>query len=354
MSRSRATSSGCAIRGAAAHENCLRGQEVHDAPEPVRAQGGAGRDEIDDRVCEPEPRRGLDRARDGNELACDPTLREQPLRRDGVRGRDPESLEVGSGRNIGVGRRRDRECASPEPELGEHRDGRLRLGDEVRSGDPEIDHAVLDVLGNVVGAHEQQVDRRVRAGNDQRSLGRFERQPGVGEQPKRRLRQAALRRDRDGETSVPAYPSERRAHARPRGLDGTAMVRRPSRPTSPSVELTPCPCLPSRSLEDEAVAARSVPQPLGDAGHGRCRGRHTLGDLEVRHPLLEQQRRLPPVRQRLQLGQRAEVAQEPPRLVARSQKQHGVGQCVQPGDGLDRLSGRPGRDGSRCHVAMLA
>ena len=50
----------------------------------------------------------------------------------------------------------------------------LCLGDEVRAGDAEIDDTVLDVLGHVVRTHEQEIDGRVGAGDEQRALGRLE------------------------------------------------------------------------------------------------------------------------------------------------------------------------------------
>ena len=60
------------------------------------------------------------------------------------------------------------------------------------------------------------------------------------------------------------------------------------------------------------------------------------------HALLEQEGRLPPVRQRLELGQRAEVAEEAPRLVARAQERTASASVVETGDGLDGLPGLPG------------
>ena len=90
-----------------------------------------------------------------------------------------------------------------------------------------------------------------------------------------------------------------------------------------------------RPVERDAVAAGAMPQPLRDAGHGGGRGRDTLGDLEVRHASLEQARGLPAVRERLELGQRAEIAQEAAHLVARPQREDRVGEVVEPGELLD-------------------
>ena len=90
-----------------------------------------------------------------------------------------------------------------------------------------------------------------------------------------------------------------------------------------------------RPVERDPVAAGAVPQPLRDARHRGGARRHAFGDLDVRDVLLEQLRRLPPVRERFELGERAEIAQEAARLVARAQGQHRVGQVVEPGNLLD-------------------
>ena len=99
-----------------------------------------------------------------HELDLDPTLGEQATGRDGVRGRHAQAVEIGElllRRVLGHGRL---EGAAGETELRERGHLRVRLGDEVRARDPEVDDAVLHVLRNVRRAHEQQVDRRVRAG----------------------------------------------------------------------------------------------------------------------------------------------------------------------------------------------
>ena len=51
--------------------------------------------------------------------------------------------------------------------------------------------------------------------------------------------------------------------------------------------------------------------------------------------LLEQADGLPAVSERLELGERAEVAQEAPRLVARAKREDGVREVVEPGELLD-------------------
>ena len=84
-------------------------------------------------------------------------------------------------------------------------------------------------------------------------------------------------------------------------------------------------------------------------------GDDALGDLEVRHLLLQQANDLPAVRQRLQLGDGAEVAEEAFRVVAIAQDEEGVGEIVEAGELLDRLArGLLGSCLRRRHVSMLA
>ena len=87
----------------------------------------------------------------------------------------------------------------------------LRLGDEVRAGDPDVHDAVLDVLRDVVRPDEQQVDRRVLAGDVQRALARLEAESRRGEQLERGRRHPSLRGDGDEQAAFRA----RRAHAAP-------------------------------------------------------------------------------------------------------------------------------------------
>ena len=200
-------------RAAAADQDRLGGEQRADQPQAVGARGRAGRDEIDDRVGEPEARRRLDRAGDGDELGRDAALVEQHLRRDGIRRRDPEAVEIGDRGLRGIVRDRSLQRAAREPELGERDDVGIRLDDEVRPRHAEVDDAVLDVLGNVARAHEQEVDGSVGARHHERALGRLEREPGIGAQPQRRLGHPALGRDGQREAAVLAGPRER-AHRR--------------------------------------------------------------------------------------------------------------------------------------------
>ena len=83
----------CLERGVAATSTACDSSSVPTQPQPVRARSRARRDEVDDRVREPEARRGLDRAGHGHELRLDAEPLEARSRRDGVRGRDAEPVE---------------------------------------------------------------------------------------------------------------------------------------------------------------------------------------------------------------------------------------------------------------------
>ena len=77
------------------------------------------------------------------------------------------------------------------------------LADEVGPRDPAVDDAVLHVLGNVGRAHEQDVDRRVPAGERERALARLlGPEARVLEQMERRLAQAPLDRERDSQDAA--------------------------------------------------------------------------------------------------------------------------------------------------------
>ena len=72
------------------------------------------------------------------------------------------------------------------------------LAHQVEPGDPAVDDAVLDVLGNVGGADEQDLDRCVPARKRERALPRLlGAEARVLEQVERGIAQPAL--DRDGD-----------------------------------------------------------------------------------------------------------------------------------------------------------
>ena len=156
----------------------------------------------------------------------------------------------------------------------------------------------------------------------------------------------------------PASAQRRSAGSAIRPLAGTASVSRPFSPARVNgahrraFRLTRSSATP--------VAAGPVLEPLRDARHRRGGGGHALGDLEVGHALVEQQDRLPAVRQRLELGQRAEVAQEALHLVGGAQRQDRRRELVEPGDRLDVVVGGASLGWRLCsrhrhmHDSMLA
>ena len=95
------------------------------------------------------------------------------------------------------------EPAGAEAERQQLLDSGAALAHEVLTGDAAVDDAVLHVLRDVGGAHEQHVDRRVAARECERALaGLLGLEAGVDEQPHRRLAQPSL--DRDGDRQAVA------------------------------------------------------------------------------------------------------------------------------------------------------
>ncbi len=193
-----------------ADQDRLRREERAQRAKPVRAQRVAGGDEVDDPVGEPEPRRDLDRAGHVDELDLD---RQQLARQPGIDGRDRRAREILDRlvpRLLGHG---GLEPARPVPELEQLLHARSPLANEILPGDPAVDDAVLHVLGDVGGAHEQDVDRRVPARERERPLaGLLRAEPGVLEQRDRRLPQPPL--DRDGDRQAVDVVSFRRSSAK--------------------------------------------------------------------------------------------------------------------------------------------
>ena len=176
-------------------EHGLRLEQHTERAEAVRAQGVARRDEVDDRVREAEPRRELDRAGDVDQLD---RARQQLARQPWIDRRDGRSGQIGRRLDRRLLGHRRLEAARAEPELQQLGDACAALAHEVEPGDAAVDDAVLHVLGDVGGANEQHLDRRVPAGERERPLARLLRaETGVLEQPKRRVAQTPLDRERD-------------------------------------------------------------------------------------------------------------------------------------------------------------
>ena len=156
-------------------------------------------------VASTEPETGTSSARCRARRAASSWRRDRPWR--------PKPVEIGDRGLRGVVRHRGLQRAARESELGESDDVGVRLDDEVRSRYSQVHDAVLDVLRDVTRADEQEVDGRVGARDDERPLGRLEREPGIGAEPQRRLGHAPLGRDGQREPTVLPCAGER-AHRR--------------------------------------------------------------------------------------------------------------------------------------------
>jgi hypothetical protein len=182
----------------ACDQHRLRLEERAEGAQAVRPEGAAARHEVDDRVCETEARRHLDRAGDVDEHRVDAALLEQPPREVRIRRRHVracEMLELGDRRLLGDG---SLETAASEAEPQQLGDVRSALAHEIRACDSAVDDAVLHPLGHVGRTDEQHVDRRVPARERERALaGLLRAETCVVEQGDRRLAQPALRRDGD-------------------------------------------------------------------------------------------------------------------------------------------------------------
>ena len=77
---------------------------------------------------------------------------------------------------------------------------------QVRAGDAQVDHAVRRVLRHVLGAHEEQVERKVLAGREQPPIVGLEAITGLAEEADRRLRQPALVRHGQPQPAVRQTP----------------------------------------------------------------------------------------------------------------------------------------------------
>ena len=216
---------GALVAAAPGDEHRLRREERAERAQAVRAQRAPARDEIDDRVGEPEARSDLDRARDANELDLEAAFGEKALGETRIDGRHAGAVELLECRHGRLGRDGSLERAGAEAEPEQHVDADAALLDEIRARDAAVDDLVLDVLGNVGRADEHDVDGGVATGKRQRALAGLlgaetrcveERDGGLSETPLRgdRDRQPARRgvlRARRSSTS--RYPSApRRSH----------------------------------------------------------------------------------------------------------------------------------------------
>src|SRR5205085_11638716 len=144
-------------------------EEEADRSQAVRAERATARDEVDDRVCETEARRELDRAVHVDELE----LAGQELTRESWKARGhARAAQVVERPHRRLGRHRRLKRARAETEPGELDDVGAAFTHDVETGDAAVDDAVLHVFGDVVGPYEQRLDRRVPARKSERAVAR--------------------------------------------------------------------------------------------------------------------------------------------------------------------------------------
>ena len=142
----------------------------------VRGQGGATGHQIADRVRGAEPRRNFDRAGENHDIGGDSAASQPLAKLRRIRRRDVPSdqrLYIGI---LGILRQRDGEPAAAESERAQLRRQRgfaspsrskRLLARDVAASDAKIAYALRDQPGNIVVAHQQQIDRQIFAKAEQ-------------------------------------------------------------------------------------------------------------------------------------------------------------------------------------------
>ena len=164
------------------HQDGLAVEERPDRAQTVHDERGAAGDEIDDAVGQAHRGRHLDGSADGHDLGPDAEPGEGRLGRVGVTGGQPVSgqvLERSRRRVVGHGRL---QATVAVAELDEDVEVGTTLDEQVRSGDAEIGHAVGHELDDVIGAHEQDVQREPVHPRRQGAGAVLEAEAGVVEQ----------------------------------------------------------------------------------------------------------------------------------------------------------------------------
>ena len=167
-----------------------------------------------------------------------------------------------------LGRHRSLERARAEAEPHELGDVGAALAHDVEAGDAAVDDAVLHVLGDVVGAHEQRLDRRVAAREGERAVARrLGAEPGVVRGARSRARGAAPSRERRFSGARPACAVAAPASSRPRRSGATAPPASPSSSRRAPAAPPPGTAAPRPAAAPPASGAPSRPAPTS------CRGR---------------------------------------------------------------------------------
>jgi hypothetical protein len=176
----------------ASHEDGLGGEERADRAQAVHDQRGAAGDEIDDAVGQAHRGGDLDGAGDGHDLGFDATLAEGRLGRVRVaRGQaQPGQVLQAASRRL-VGHRR-LQAAVAVAQLGQDLQLGASLDEQVGAGDAQVGDPVGHELDDVVGAHEEDVQREALDLGRQRARAVLEAQARVVEQLQGRRLHAAL------------------------------------------------------------------------------------------------------------------------------------------------------------------
>src|SRR5439155_8367683 len=224
--------------------------DLLDHGEPVCAQSGPGRHEVDDPVGQSDQWRHFGRSRDLHDLHRDAARAEMPLGDVRVFGRDIESAEVA----IFVERsfhsvtwRRDDEPARAESELDELDDSRPALEENVLSDDREVGGAALDVGRDVAGPGKDKLN--IATGDNEA--------PAAG----RDAGHVEADRAQSGECVVQEETLREREPKRPH--DATSLPREAASATRPSSSFTRLSSITSAWMT--ARPARSTTSPSATA-----------------------------------------------------------------------------------------
>ena len=194
-----------AVGRRAGDEDGFRLEDVADLAQAVHDEGGAGRDEVDDRFGQTEAWRDLDGARDRDDLDRDALSFEEPTGGVGVgrcHSQAAQVLDRSIWRVVGDG---SGQAAATVPELADPRQLRAGLRQEVDAGDPEVGNPVADELDDVVGSDEQDVELMVLDARHEAAVVLVEYEPGIVEEPKGRFDHPSLVRDGEAEALPHAF-----------------------------------------------------------------------------------------------------------------------------------------------------
>ena len=151
----------------AADEHGLAAQDrLAEHLEPLRAQRGAGLDDVGDDVGDPEGDRGLDGAVEPHDLRRDAVVGEVLLDQALVARRDAVAADVGEGAR-GAGAGGIPEGRRAEAQAQDLDRGGAGVEEQVAAGHAAVDGAGADVDGDVTGTEVEQLDAVVGVGDDE-------------------------------------------------------------------------------------------------------------------------------------------------------------------------------------------